>query len=84
VNAGHEGKLIGDFTVAKAGPEHFLIFGADAAEKYHMRWFNQQLKGEQRVAIKALGLALTGLSITGPKACDVLAKLRTAIQLHTT
>ena len=37
------GKLIGDFTVAKAGPERFFIFGSGAAEKYHLRWFDQHI-----------------------------------------
>ncbi len=36
------GKLIGDFTVGKLGPERFLVFGSGPAENYHMRWFLQQ------------------------------------------
>jgi dimethylglycine dehydrogenase len=38
-----QGKLIGDFTVAKAGEERFYIFGSGAAEEYHMRWFDSHL-----------------------------------------
>src|SRR3546814_2316817 len=37
------GKIIGDFTVAKAGPERFFIFGSGIAEDYHLRWFEQHL-----------------------------------------
>jgi dimethylglycine dehydrogenase len=69
------GKLIGDFTVANAGEGHFLVFGAGAAEKYHMRWFGQHLPADGRVAIRALGLSLAGISIAGPKAREVLAKV---------
>ena len=68
------GKLIGDFTVAKAGPERFFIFGTGAAEKYHMRWFEAHLP-ERGVRVTALGQDLTGLTIAGPKSRDVLAKL---------
>ncbi|MBK9080931.1 MAG: GcvT family protein [Rhizobiales bacterium] len=71
----HAGKLIGDFTVAKAGPERFFIFGSGAAERYHMRWFEQHLPKDGAVRIVALGQQLTGLSIAGPRARDVLAKL---------
>ncbi|MEQ1611715.1 MAG: FAD-dependent oxidoreductase, partial [Hyphomicrobiaceae bacterium] len=70
-----KGKLIGDFTVAKAGPERFFVFGTGSAEKYHMRWFEQHLPGDGSVAVKALGASLCGLTIAGPKARDVLAKL---------
>jgi dimethylglycine dehydrogenase len=69
------GKLIGDFTVARADSERFFVFGTGAAEKYHMRWFEQHLPGDSRVEITALGQALTGLTIAGPKSRDVLAKL---------
>jgi dimethylglycine dehydrogenase len=69
------GKLIGDFTVAKTGPERFFVFGSGSAEKYHMRWFLQHLPPDGTVSIHALGTALAGLSIAGPRARDVLAKL---------
>ena len=70
-----KGKLIGDFTVAKAGPELFYVFGSGAAEKYHMRWFEQHLPKDGSVRVEPLGQSLTGLTIAGPKARDVLAKL---------
>ncbi len=73
------GKLIGDFTIAKAGPERFFIFGSGSAEKYHMRWFEQHLppnaQKDGSVAIRPLGLSLVGLTIAGPNARKVLAKL---------
>ena len=69
------GKLIGDFTVAKLGPHHFMIFGSGAAEKYHMRWFEQNLPKDSGVKVEALGQKLTGLAIAGPKARHVLQKI---------
>jgi dimethylglycine dehydrogenase len=71
----HAGKLIGDFTVAKAAEGHFYVFGSGAAEKYHLRWFDQHLPKDGSVHVRALGLSLVGLSIAGPKAREVLARL---------
>ena len=34
-----KGKLIGDFTIAKAGEGHFYMWGSSQAQIYHMRWF---------------------------------------------
>ena len=69
------GKLIGDFTVAKAADDLFYVFGSGAAEKYHLRWFDQHLPADGSVVVKALGMDLVGLSIAGPRARDVLAAL---------
>ena len=69
------GKLIGDFTVAKVRDEHFFVFGSGGAEKYHLRWFDQHLPKDGSVSVRAMGLHLVGLSIAGPMARAVLAKL---------
>lgn len=37
------GKLIGDFTIAKAAENRFMIWGSSGAQIYHMRWFEQHL-----------------------------------------
>ncbi|MFK0274001.1 FAD-dependent oxidoreductase [Ensifer sp. NPDC090286] len=70
-----DGKLIGDFTLAKLGEEDFLLVGSGIAEDYHMRWFEAHLPADSAVSLKALKLELVGLSIAGPKARDVLASL---------
>ncbi|MDQ6433385.1 FAD-dependent oxidoreductase [Mesorhizobium sp. LHD-90] len=77
-----DGKLIGDFSLARLGdpsPDNssaeWMILGSGIAEQHHMRWFEQHLPDDGSVAIEALGLKLTGLSIAGPKARDVLAKV---------
>ena len=74
------GKLIGDFTIANAGPkgagdERFMIFGSSAAQKYHMRWFEQHLPKDGSVRIHRFDQTLVGLSIAGPKAQALLQKL---------
>ncbi len=69
-----EGKLIGDFTVAKAGPEHFFIFGSGIAEDYHRRWFESHLP-ERGVTLRSRSRDLLGFSIAGPKSRELLSRL---------
>ncbi|RWK39112.1 FAD-dependent oxidoreductase [Mesorhizobium sp.] len=73
-----DGRLIGDFSLANLGSpnsngEGWFLAGSGIAEQYHMRWFEAHLPQDGSVKIEALGAKLTGLSIAGPKARDVLA-----------
>ncbi|WP_421577793.1 GcvT family protein [Shinella sp. M31] len=70
-----DGKLIGDFTLAKLGEGDFLLIGSGIAEDYHMRWFESHLPDDGSVMLEALNLSLVGLAIAGPKARDVMRKL---------
>ncbi|MBM4210308.1 MAG: glycine cleavage system protein T, partial [Gammaproteobacteria bacterium] len=74
----HDGKLIGDFTLANLGAEGFMIIGSGIAEDYHMRWFQQHLPADGSVSINPLGTDLCGLAIAGPRAREVLAAVTTA------
>ena len=68
------GKLIGDFTVAKRGPDDFLVWGSSAAQLHHLRWFEAHLpRGDVRV--ERLGMRLMGLMLAGPRSRAVLARL---------
>jgi dimethylglycine dehydrogenase len=69
------GKLIGDFTIAKAGEDRFFMWGSSQAQIYHMRWFERHLPEDGSVSLRPLGMELVGLSIAGPKSRAVLAKL---------
>ena len=69
------GKLIGDFTIAKVAEERFIIWGSSAAQKYHMRWFERHLPPDQSVSIRRYDMNLVGLSIAGPNSRTVLQKL---------
>ncbi|TIM12393.1 MAG: FAD-dependent oxidoreductase [Mesorhizobium sp.] len=73
------GRLIGDFTIAKAGEGRFMIWSSSAAQKYHMRWFEKHLPkdapGTSQVRIHRFDQTLVGLSIAGPKSRDLLQKL---------
>lgn len=69
------GKLIGDFTIARADEERFMIWGSTAAQRYHMRWFEKHLPKDGSVRIHRYDQTLVGLSIAGPRSRDVLEKL---------
>ncbi len=71
----HRGKLIGDFTIAKARDDVFYLWGSSGAQIYHMRWFEQQLPADQTVQIHRYGQTMVGISIAGPQSRNVLAKL---------
>lgn len=70
-----DGKLIGDFTLAKLGEGDFLVIGSGIAEDYHMRWFESHLPSDGSVKLEALNLRLTGLAIAGPNARKLMQKL---------
>jgi dimethylglycine dehydrogenase len=70
-----QGKLIGDFTIAKAADDRLLMWGSSQAQKFHMRWFEGRLPDDDSVRIRRYDMSLVGLSIAGPKSRDLLQKL---------
>ena len=71
----YNGKLIGDFTIAKAAENVFYVWGSSGAQIYHMRWFEQHLPNDASVSIHRFGQTMVGLSIAGPKSREVLSQL---------
>jgi dimethylglycine dehydrogenase len=69
------GKLIGDFTVARAAEDQFLIWGSSGAQIYHARWFERRLPADGSVRLDRLGQRLMGLGLAGPKSRAVLGAL---------
>ena len=69
------GKLIGDFTIAKAADECFYMWGSSQAQKYHMRWFEQHLPRMARCRSTAMTWASSACRSPGPKSRDVLQQL---------
>jgi dimethylglycine dehydrogenase len=69
------GKLIGDFTIACAGPDRYLMWGSSQAQVYHMRWFEAHLPADGSVHVERLDMGLVGLSIAGPRSRELLARL---------
>jgi dimethylglycine dehydrogenase len=69
------GKLIGDFTIAKAAADRFLIWGSSQAQIYHMRWFEQHLPSDGSVRIERFDMRLVGLSVAGQRSRELLSRL---------
>lgn len=69
------GRILAEFTVARAAEDEFFLFGSHAAEAHHSRWFLQHLPSDGSVSFRVLGLSLVGLSLAGPRARDVLQKV---------
>jgi dimethylglycine dehydrogenase len=69
------GKLIGDFTIACAGPGRYLMWGSSQAQIYHMRWLEAQLPADGSVHVRRFDMGLVGLSIAGPRSRELLEKL---------
>jgi dimethylglycine dehydrogenase len=70
---GENGRLLGDFTVARLADERFFVIGSGIAEAYHMRWFERFLP--EGAAIRAYGTDLVGLSHRGTPAREVSAEV---------
>ncbi len=68
-----EGKLIGDFTVARAGPERFFVFGSGIAEQYHLRWFEAHMP--DGVTMRSLRNEWLGFAIAGPRSRELLSRV---------
>jgi dimethylglycine dehydrogenase len=71
----HNGKLIGDFTIAQAAPERYLVWGSSQAQIHHMRWFEAHQPDDGSVRIGRYDMSLVGLSIAGPRSREVLQRL---------
>jgi len=70
-----QGKLIGDFTIACAGPGRYLMWGSSQAQIYHMRWFEAHLPPDGSVRLHRFDLGLVGISIAGPHSRELLSRL---------
>lgn len=70
-----QGKLIGDFTIACASPERYIVWGSSGAQIYHTRWFEKHLPTDGSVSIHRFGQTLVGLSIAGPASRELLSRL---------
>lgn len=67
-----EGKVIGDFTITKLNDTGFMMLGAGAMQRYHMRHFDELLPFDGTVELENLSPAWTGLMLAGPNARRIL------------
>jgi dimethylglycine dehydrogenase len=67
------GKLLGDFTIACLGDDHFRLTASYGAQAVHMRWFEGH--SWSGVAVSNVSDAVTGFQIAGPNAAALLRHL---------
>ncbi|MGH9271204.1 MAG: aminomethyltransferase family protein, partial [Ilumatobacteraceae bacterium] len=72
-----DGRIVGEFSVARVGDDDFFLFGSQAAEVHHSRWFLAHLPADSAIRFEVLALSLVGLSVAGPRARDVLQSVTT-------
>ena len=70
-----EGKIVGEFSISRIGEEEFFLFGSQAAEIHHPRWFLAHLPKNSKIRFETLALSMVGLTVAGPRSRDVLQKL---------
>jgi dimethylglycine dehydrogenase len=68
------GRIIGDFTIARLGPERFQLVAAYAAQAHHMRWFHQHMR-DSGVTVRNVSLDRLGFQIAGPNARKLLERV---------
>jgi dimethylglycine dehydrogenase len=72
-----KGRLIGDFTITCLGDERFLLTASYAAQKFHLRWFEDH-RPKSGVTIRNMSLRRVGFQIAGPRARDLLSRVTTS------
>lgn len=67
-----QGRIQGEFSVARIGDDDFVLFSSLAATENHRRWFLRHRPADAAFTVEVLGQRLVGLSLAGPRARDVL------------
>ena len=68
------GRIIGEFSVTRLGPEEYFLVGAGSTERFHLRWWERWLP-ERGVELESMMTRLAGFAIAGPRARELLARL---------
>ncbi len=69
------GRLKGDLTVFNWGGGVFWIMGSYYLREWHGRWFAQSIGGRNDVTVADISDSVVGLSLSGPRSRDILAKI---------
>ena len=67
------GRLMGDLTTLRLGPERFLVFGSGYLQAWHLRWFREHLPASG-AAVRNLSVEWGGIAIFGPRSRELLAR----------
>ena len=68
------GRLMGDLTVTRLGPNHFWLVGSYYLQEWHLRWFHDH-QPPHGVTIQNLSESWLGFSLSGPKSRQLLSQL---------
>ncbi len=68
------GRLMGDLSVTRLGPDRFWLTGSYYLQAWHMRWFDRHRPGAD-VSIENITPTRMGFSISGPASRAILAEL---------
>jgi dimethylglycine dehydrogenase len=68
------GRVVGDLTVLRIDPERFLLVGAGAMQRVHLRWLRKNVPGRD-VTVDNVSDRLSGFVIAGPRAREILQGL---------
>jgi len=68
------GRLIGDFTLTRLAEDRFLLLGAGAMQRIHLRWFHDHMPAHG-VVVEDRTDTWAGLHVAGPRAREVLARV---------
>jgi len=71
------GRLMGDLSVTRLGPERFWLVGSYYLQEWHLRWFRQHLP-PSGVHVDNLSERWLGFSLSGPRSREILARLTRA------
>ena len=58
-----EGKIVGEFSISRIGDEEFFLFGSQAAEIHHPRWFLAHMPANSQIRFETLALSMVGLTV---------------------
>jgi dimethylglycine dehydrogenase len=68
------GRIVGDLSMACLAEDRFMIVGSGFAEEFHLRWF-WAAEPPPDVCVRSTASTLTGFSIAGPRARELVQKL---------
>ncbi len=68
------GRLMGDLTTLRLGPERFLVVGSGYLQAWHLRWFRAHLPASG-VVVRNLSGEWGGLALFGPRSRELLARV---------
>lgn len=68
------GRIVGDLSMSCLAEDRFLLVGSGFAEEFHLRWF-ADAEPPADVFVRSACSTLTGVSIAGPKARELLERL---------